>query len=198
MWPSKARTRKTAFNPDGESDVKSDNAEGATTEPDGFGNHDQVVAHESDIGRLNRCVGACRAHRNADIGGGKSGCVIYTIADHADTAEIVSEFPDLFDLLLGQKVTLGFVDASLSCDCLCGAGVVAAQHDHLANAGIVKKPNSLGRIRANSITDRENAENFSFAISMWPMAYDDDGFRIGLDLGQHGFEFFGADAEFVR
>ena len=30
------------------------------------------------------------------------------------------------------------------------------------------------------------------------MAYDNDRFRIGLDFGQHGFEFFGANAEFVR
>jgi hypothetical protein len=30
------------------------------------------------------------------------------------------------------------------------------------------------------------------------MAYNDDGFRIGLDFGQHVLEFFGADAQFVR
>ena len=92
-------------------------------------------------------VGARRAHRNADVRGGQGGRVIYTIADHADTAEIGSEFPDLFDLLLGQKVTLSFVDASLFRDCVCGAGVVAAQHDNLANAGIVK---TAGRLRPHS------------------------------------------------
>ena len=116
-------------------------------EPDGFGNHEEVVAHESNISRLNSCVGARRAHRNADVGGGQRGCVIYTIADHADTAEIGSEFPDVFDFLLGQKVTLHLVDARLFRDCVCGAGVVAAQHDNLANAGDVKQSNGLGCIR---------------------------------------------------
>ena len=169
--------------PDGEGDVKSDNAEGATTQPDGFRNHEEVVAHESNVGRLNCCwcrpppPSQCRHWRR------QGRCAVNTIADHADTAKIGSEFSNLFDLLFGQKVTLGFIDTGLCCDCVCGTGVIAAQHYHLANAGIVKKPNSLGRIWANSITDHENAENFAFAIGMRPMAYDDDGFRIGLDLG---------------
>jgi hypothetical protein len=100
--------------------------------------------------------------------------------------------------LLGQKVTLSFVDASLFRDRLCGAGIVAAQHDNLSDADIVKQSNSLSRIRSNGVTDRKNAEHFAFAIRVWTVSHDDDGFRFDLDLSQNGFKFLGADAEFVR
>ena len=96
--------KEDSFDSQQKSDVEADDAKSAATEPDGFRNHEKIIAHQSNIGRLNSCVGARCAHRNANVGDSKGGCVVDTIADHSDAAEIGGEFPDLVDFLVRQEV----------------------------------------------------------------------------------------------
>ncbi len=40
------------------------------------------LVHESDVGRFNRCITACRAHCDAERGAAQRRCVVHSIANH--------------------------------------------------------------------------------------------------------------------
>ena len=91
--PSGASTRKTALHGDGEHDVLPDDARRAPAETDGLRQLSEVVAHEGDIGCLERGVGACGAHGDAKRGAGQGGSVVDAVADHGDGAVALAAEP---------------------------------------------------------------------------------------------------------
>ena len=56
----------------------------ARLEPNRVGDLRQFVGHQRDVGGFERGVAADRAHRDADVGGGKRRRVVDAVADHRD------------------------------------------------------------------------------------------------------------------
>ena len=59
-----------------------DVADGRPAEAHRVRNPQQIVRHQRHVGRLERGVGAGRAHGDADVGGSQRGRVVDAVADH--------------------------------------------------------------------------------------------------------------------
>ena len=195
--PRRAR-EEDGFNPESKGDVEANRPEGAAAKMDGFGNHHQVIAHEGDIRGFNGGVGAGCTHGDADISGSKRGGIVHTVADHAGPAEFSSQFFNLLNFVVGQKIAFGFINSRLFGYGAHGTGIISAEHDNFANAGLIDAVNSFGRIRTDRIADGENAEHFALTVGVRAMPDDHDRLRLGFNFREQGFQFFGADAELVR
>ncbi|CAI8692242.1 LigA [Burkholderia sp. IT-111MI5] len=112
-----------------EADVLHQYAVRRARQPHERGNLAQVVVHQRDVGRLDRRVGAHRAHRETDVGARERRRVVDPVADHPDRARAAGrQFLDRRELVLGQLVAARVVDAGLLRDGLRGVRVVARQH----------------------------------------------------------------------
>ena len=124
---------------------------------DGLGDLAWVVVHQRDVGGLDRGVGAGGAHGDAKVRLGEGGCVVDPVADHSHRSGRGDESGDDAQLVVGQQVAAGVVDAGLEGDRGGGALVVPGEHDggHTECLEIV---DSLAAVRAQGVGDREHGE----------------------------------------
>ena len=89
----------------------------------------RFAAHQRDVGRLERDVGA-GADRDADVGPRQRRRVVDAVADHRDDVTLGLQARDLGDLALGRHASDDTADAHLPGDRRRGGGLVAGQqHD---------------------------------------------------------------------
>jgi hypothetical protein len=103
-----------------------------TGQPHEGGNLAQVVVHQRDVGGFDGGVGAGRAHGKADVGARQRRRIVDAVADHADQTPCpCRSLLQCRQLVFGQQIALGVVDADLLGNGGGGVRVVAGQHQGL-------------------------------------------------------------------
>ena len=78
-----------------------------------YGNLQQLVGHQRDVGGLERRVAAGGAHGDADVGGRQRRRVVDAVADHRHRSVAAAQLLDGRDLVFGQQLGAELVDAEL-------------------------------------------------------------------------------------
>jgi len=124
-------------------------------EPQSRGHIGKAAVHKHHVGGVYCNVGTC-AYRNADIGGCKSGCVIYSVANHCNLAVFFKlSYNGLF--AVRQNVRNNRVNAYFVADCLCGARVVARKHNNVY-AHLFKLRNRVSAVGLYNVCNSNNAK----------------------------------------
>ncbi|CAI7662410.1 unnamed protein product, partial [Penicillium discolor] len=123
----------------------------------------QIVTGEGHVGRLDRGVGARRAHRDPDVRGGQRGGVVDAVADHRDRAVLPTEFADRSGLVFGAQLGADVIDPCMRSEGAGGAGVVAGEHgdpDALRGEGT----DDLGDLGAQLVADADRGDRDAAAV----------------------------------
>ena len=118
----------------------------------------QVVAHERDIGRLERGVAADGAHHDADIGGRQRRRVVDAVADHRHAAPPGAHGLDGFDLVVRQQLGTHGVHAHVARHARGGADPVARQHFDPRDAAFPEQVDHVARRLARRVGQRDVAD----------------------------------------
>ncbi len=180
--PSGASTRKTALIADGEGEVLADDAARAAREAQETRQGLEVVAHEGDVGGLERDVGAGGAHGDAQVGGGEGGRVVDAVADHRDQPMAPPQVLDGRDLVGGQEAGADLVDAGLTGDRGGRGGIVAGEQGDVGDAGVAQTGDGVARDVAQWVAYSDDAEGLAAG------ADGDDGLALGLEAFQRLLE----------
>ena len=119
-----------------------------------------VFRQEGDIGGLKGDLRAGRAHGDADIGAGKSGRVIDTVADEGHGAA-TRQFPHMTHLVLRQHFGMNLVGskAEQRADPQGHRPAVPGHHDDAAHAAGPQRGERRGRARPRLVRHADGAEN---------------------------------------
>ena len=161
--PITARTRKISFQAERQRNVHLNVAERGAAETDGERNLQQLVGHQRDVGRLEGRVRACRAHRDADVGGRQRRRIVHAVADHRNRSVRLLQFVDGRDLVVRQQLRERLVDADLARERIGARLVVAGEHHDSPHALMPEQLDGVARRVARAIGERDDAERTSLA-----------------------------------
>ena len=119
---------------DGENDVFRGNAAGAAGNADAGGDLAGLVAHDDNVRRFNGGVGTQAAHGDADIRRGQHRRVVDAVSGVEQAAlagQLAPQAVQLLQLILGQELAGGLVQADLPGDLLHHRLAVAGKHGGL-------------------------------------------------------------------
>ena len=125
-----------------------------TAEANRSGNVAQAALHQHHICRIYGNVRTC-AYGNADIRTGKSGSVVYSVANHSDLA-LVHQLSDNAFLSVGKHACDYLINACLSADSGSGLFIVAREHYH-TDAHIFKLSYRLRAVLLDNVRHGYNA-----------------------------------------
>ena len=118
---------------------KPGNPPGAPPKRQRLGNLQQIVAHQQDVGALQRHIGAGHAHRNSQPRRGQGGRIVDAVADHRHRAIAGLDLADQAGFVVGQQLGVHLIDAvakkkylvvrdsKKTCDCNRGVKDVTAR-----------------------------------------------------------------------
>src|SRR5690606_4475812 len=124
----------------------------------------QVLAHQRDVGGLDGHVGAHRAHRDTEVGGGQGGGVVDAVADHRHRA-VAAQLADEAGLVLVSQlgVQVDRFDARLGGQGGGGGRVVAGEHHHPV-ARSMQGGDDLAGFGAQFVADRDGAQQYTVVL----------------------------------
>ena len=116
----------------------------------------QVVRHQRYVGRF-ACHGAAGAHGDAHVRGGQRGRIVHAVAHHHHAVAFVLQLLDDGVFVFRQELGFELGDARLRGDALCGALVVAGEHDHALEALFAQLLHDFGYVFLQRVLDVQDA-----------------------------------------
>ena len=114
----------------------------------------RVGPHKHDVGGVDCNVGA-GSNRDAEVGLGERGGVVYAVSDHRNLAARTLELGDFGCLVTREHLRKHGVDSELLADPASGRHVVAGKH-HDLDACLVERRDRRGRARSHRVRDRDH------------------------------------------
>ena len=131
----------------------------AAGQVDGGGEHQQVVAHESDVGGLDRDGRTGRAHRDTDVRRGQGRGVVDAVSHHRHDVAVSPQPGDDVELVLGQQRRADLVDSDFGGHGLRHDRAVAGEHDDPGDPGRVQCRHHVCGVGAHLVGHGQNTDD---------------------------------------